>query len=755
MPIITRTRSGKIVRTGTGSRPSDAIQAQTSTPAIPLPVFSLPAYYTWLQSELARNIALTTRIQDDYPVLCPCEQAAVQDVYRILQQATLAGYKAYSARRASEHLYKIDNPRYPGQYLTLDPDQRAAIAEFRQGKSIVITGPAGSGKTLLLQALCLAWLHDHQSYDPYDRRTVYPSYLYKLPVAQRAPGQTGELAKIWAPAIAVCSFTNKAVGVLRQKILANPRLTQAGFGANLLTMHALCEFEPVYVESKQDPTKEVRRFFPTRASGNPFVGLQCLIIDEASMPGVGDPEASNPLEACQIWDYVYNAIEAGTQVVLVGDINQVQPVGGKSILTYGLNQLPVHALTHFHRQAAESPIIAGAHDILAGVFPTEATNPETKDTLALRFWPKQDAEVKYKDAAAVHDYVRRGLATWIKRGEYDPETDMFLLPVYKEDNRHTERKLRNAWKAYDAALVELEDLRYGANPAEYKRAKAALKKPKPMDDYKYKSYVSVIKVNKIIATHLSNIYQRMVYSIYAGFDKHFLSIGDRVLVNKIEGRVIYIQWNDKYSGTKIPPAPQKAIDYFGHYAPQGQAREDRIAASKAKKAGHGVQLQQAHQDTDEDHFGVSDEELADLVLTLDDNNDSAVKSTEQEDYASRAASHIATIELDSGEVVTLSTVGDYSENNFQLGYALTVHKAQGSEWNNVFILFHNTHAVTLCREILYTAVTRARSRCILLGDKKLYARAIANPRLQGDSMKEKIAFFNNGYIGTLDISKLA
>ena len=47
-----------------------------------------------------------------------------------------------------------------------------------------------------------------------------------------------------------------------------------------------------------------------------------------------------------------------------------------------------------------------------------------------------------------------------------------------------------------------------------------------------------------------------------------------------------------------------------------------------------------------------------------------------------------------------------------LGYALTVHKAQGSEWDRVFLLLHQSHNTMIQRELLYTAVTRAAKVCM-------------------------------------------
>lgn len=61
-------------------------------------------------------------------------------------------------------------------------------------------------------------------------------------------------------------------------------------------------------------------------------------------------------------------------------------------------------------------------------------------------------------------------------------------------------------------------------------------------------------------------------------------------------------------------------------------------------------------------------------------------------------------------------------------YALTVHKAQGSEYPCVVMPVHTTHYMMLFRSLLYTAVTRARERVILIGTMKAITIAAKNNR---------------------------
>lgn len=72
-------------------------------------------------------------------------------------------------------------------------------------------------------------------------------------------------------------------------------------------------------------------------------------------------------------------------------------------------------------------------------------------------------------------------------------------------------------------------------------------------------------------------------------------------------------------------------------------------------------------------------------------------------------------------MIQRSNIDDWS-----LGYALTVHKAQGSQYRRVwFTCLMRDVAVLLDRPMLYTAVTRAKSECHLVGNPQAFHAAIA------------------------------
>lgn len=63
-----------------------------------------------------------------------------------------------------------------------------------------------------------------------------------------------------------------------------------------------------------------------------------------------------------------------------------------------------------------------------------------------------------------------------------------------------------------------------------------------------------------------------------------------------------------------------------------------------------------------------------------------------------------------------------------LAYATSIHKSQGSEYPAVVIPLLTTHYVMLSRNLLYTAVTRARRLCVLCADPRALRMALAETR---------------------------
>lgn len=65
-----------------------------------------------------------------------------------------------------------------------------------------------------------------------------------------------------------------------------------------------------------------------------------------------------------------------------------------------------------------------------------------------------------------------------------------------------------------------------------------------------------------------------------------------------------------------------------------------------------------------------------------------------------------------------------SLGELELAYATTIHKSQGSEYDTVIVPILTAHKILLSRNLLYTAVTRAKRRVVLVGMKKAIYMAV-------------------------------
>lgn len=70
---------------------------------------------------------------------------------------------------------------------------------------------------------------------------------------------------------------------------------------------------------------------------------------------------------------------------------------------------------------------------------------------------------------------------------------------------------------------------------------------------------------------------------------------------------------------------------------------------------------------------------------------------------------------------------DFAElNEIVLSYGVSIHKSQGSEFDAVIIPIFMQHFILLQRNLIYTAITRAKKLCILIGEPRAIAMGIKN-----------------------------
>lgn len=497
--------------------------------------------------------------------------------------------------------------------------QQLAINNAQQGKSFVLIGAAGTGKTTTLKGALQA-LTVNDLIIPLRSGTKHLQY--------------------GAPGVVLVSYTRRAVRQIARQM--PPELK-----GHCLTIHKLLEFEPVFYEYEdtEGNLKKTMRFEPTKHRNNPLPKeLLRVIVDESSMVST------------DLFQMLKDALPTSTQFIFLGDLHQLPPVYGESVLANKLQELPVVELTDVYRQALDSPIISLATDIKNGkdiplTGKRRDVSPDGKSNVVINPWPKQLSSLDALDS------ICHQMKMLVNSGNFNEEEDVILMPQYRIKSD------RNACGASE--------------------------------------------LNLHIAQALGIKRGATVHHIIAGYQQWYLAIGDRVLVDKQDCIITGIERNPKYSG-KLPLEPSPTLDRWGTY----------------------------QDNKDHHHVEESDEDIDDLLQRMADVNI---------DDKQNQASHVLSLEsLDSGATWKVGEVGIYS--NMQFSYALTVHKSQGSEWRRVFLFIHNSHHSMCSRELVYTAVTRAREDLIILcePDRRdsngTLTKAAKAPRIKGDTLEQKLAW---------------
>lgn len=214
-----------------------------------------------------------------------------------------------------------------------------------------------------------------------------------------------------------------------------------------------------------------------------------------------------------------------------------------------------------------------------------------------------------------------------------------------------------------------------------------------------------IELNKSIAQQIALRHKKVVWEVMAGFMKHYFSVGDKVMFDREDAIILDIFPNPTYTGV---PVQKESIylDYWGHdNTPKESTSEDS---------------------EDVDSLGDIDALLGAII-------------SDDTDRVSQCSHCIKLRMLDSDTERVIQRAADV--NLLLLGYVLTIHKAQGSEWEKIFLLLHNSHANMLQRELLYTGVTRAKKQLTIVCEKDSFTNGILSQRIKGNTLEEKAIYF--------------
>lgn len=532
-----------------------------------------------------------------------------------------------------EALAELPAPAVTFTGVPYTDEQQKAISYATAGHSFCMTGAAGTGKTTTTRGVVQSLIQSN-----------------KIPLLQI----THRYLTSGVPGIVGCAFTNKAVQNIK-------RVMPHDLQKNFITIHKLLEFEPNYYEVF-DPEKgrmvTKMEFKPARHQLNPLPeSLRVLLLEESTMIGI------------DLWNQLVDALPAGgkLQIILVGDIQQLPPVFGKSIFIHAMQSgIKVVELTKVHRQALDSPILELAHRVLSGkVIPSVELDKWNKESesgkLTVFPWKKElPADM------ACRKFSKDFMIKKMQSGEYDPYEDTILCPYNKSD--------------------------FGC-----------------------------IEINKHIATFMAqsdkwNPEGQLVHQVLGGIHEKYFRVGDKVLWNKTEHRITEIKVNPRYM-EKDPALPSRTMDYWGH-------ETDEKAGLAMMALLEGGDVDQAHLDK------------MDLLLKTF----SELTEGDADKASSRQCSHVITVDSPEFGEYKIETSGDLG--NLDLAYAITVHKSQGSEYRRVYFVTHKSMATMLFRELIYTALTRAKQELMVICTPSLFVQGITSQRLPGKTLEEKIAAFN-------------
>lgn len=381
----------------------------------------------------------------------------------------------------------------------------------------------------------------------------------------------------------------------------------------------------------------------------------------------------------ELWHQLWAATPSTTRIYMIGDINQLPPTHGKPILGFALASWPTWELTHVHRQQGENnSIVDNAHRILRGHRPI----PDHSEPLS--FTSPQNMVKALKWMANDH--------TW-----------RFAQIDIDQEHKVAAIRIRQALKLLQGNL--------------YEPNRDVVITPINGFEQTAPGYsLGQAPMNQELVTQLNHDAVR--YLIDAGRERQNFAVGDKVMAtindyeagitNGMTGIVTGITENGAYVGDT------------NRWGPIGKVNE--------YIAGLG-------DDEDEDVDFSLEDMVSDSQAGVDE-----MKKKEKRD--SGPASHVVTVEFGEGEHAFEISFGSKSQvASLMLAYVATCHKMQGGEAPLVFVICHQQNKRPLNREWLYTAVTRASHRIVLLSTRQGLGFALGKQNIKGATLQAKVQSF--------------
>lgn len=460
----------------------------------------------------------------------------------------------------------------------------------------------------------------------------------------------------------------------------------ADIKGNIHTIHRLLEYEPEVITVWDEQTqkdKKIRIFKPTRHSFRMLPdSLKKYLIDESSMVGYTN-----------LYGNLVKAIDphSDPEMLFIGDIAQLPPVMDDAVLGYKMLEYmkPEHdtlvELTQVYRHA-------GAIVHLANKVRTGNVIPTGKTVIPYSANPSK------LPLKIIREWFAGEGWTILEDNKFGLEEDGSKVTIQYWKNRLDGevgqlRALQNLGLGFFPKQIESGDY----IPEEH------------MILMPYNKGVGTIELNRYIAQYLGTKRKAEVYEVIAGYQKNYLAVGDKVFFDREEAIITKIAINGMYAG-RVPAEHSVTLDRWGHNTAGSNRKED----------------------------GFVDDIEALLNINID------VGDEERKNQSS----HVVTVKKlgdeDAEADYKLSTASEI--NGLIFGYALTIHKSQGSQWKKVYCIFHNSHNRNLQRELLYTGITRAQKELYIICEPETLIQGVTSQHIIGNSLAEKAEYFKGKVI---------